>query len=147
MIHQATTEAHLLSCRDVLLELRPHISPDAFLPAIQNTLKDQRKLIFIEENGRAVAALVFEWGFNLYRGRYIYIDDLSTLPEARGKGYASQLLDWVFTYARQNNFDQIHLDSAANESRWDAHRLYLNKGYHVTSLHFAMKLKHDAKAH
>ena len=131
----------LNKCTDVLLALRPQLLKEHYHDAIRKTLDDNRKLIFVEESGKAVSALVFEWGYNLFRGKYIYIDDLSTLPEARGKGYASQLLDWVIDYAKANGFDQVHLDSGVNEGRWDAHRLYLNRKFNVSSLHFAMKLK------
>ena len=141
MVKFAEKSEDLLKCSEVLRVLRPHISENDFMDMMQKTLDDNRRLIFIEENGKAASALVFEWGYNLYRGRYIYIDDLSTLPEARGKGYASDLLDWVIRYARENNYDQVHLDSGVNESRFDAHRLYLNKKFNITSLHFALKLQ------
>ena len=139
MVKVAMNDEDLEKCRDVLVTLRPHLSNGKYDEAIRATLDDNRKLIFVEENGKAVSALVFEWGYNLYRGKYIYIDDLSSLPEARGKGYASQLLDWVINYAKENGYDQVHLDSGVNEGRWDAHRLYQKKKFNVTSLHFAMK--------
>jgi GNAT superfamily N-acetyltransferase len=141
MVKVASDDEDVEKCKEVLLALRPHIPPEQYSQALRLTLADQRMLLFVEENGKGVSALVFEWGYNLYRGKYIYVDDLSTLPEARGKGYASELLDWVISYARENGFDQVHLDSAVNEGRWDAHRLYLNRGFHITSLHFASKLK------
>ena len=139
MVKLASDEDDYLKCCDVLLELRPHLTRTAFPDAIRKTIADNRKLIYVEENGRAVSALVFEWGYNLYRGKYIYIDDLSSLPEARGKGHASLLLDWVINYAKENGYDQVHLDSGVHEGRWDAHRLYLNKKFNITSLHFALK--------
>ncbi|MFI5135472.1 MAG: GNAT family N-acetyltransferase [Chitinophagales bacterium] len=140
-VKEAASEEDFYKCREVLRTLRPHISEEFFFEAIRKTIEDNRRLIFIEENGKGVSVLVFEWGYNLFRGKYIYIDDLSSLPEARGKGYASLLLDWVIDYARINGFDQVHLDSGVNEGRWDAHRLYLKKRFNVTSLHFAIKLK------
>jgi len=140
-VREATTENDFAKCSEVLRTLRPFISEESYPEAIRKTLADNRRLIFIEENGKGVSALVFEWGYNLFRGKYIYIDDLSTLPETRGKGYASVLLDWVIDFAKKNGFDQVHLDSGVNEGRWDAHRLYLKKKFNVTSLHFAMKLK------
>ena len=98
-------------------------------------------LIYLEDESKAVAASLFEWGYNLYRGKYIYIDDLSSLPSHRGKGFGSVLLDWIIEYAKRNSFDQVHLDSGVNEHRWDAHRLYLNKKLNITSLHFALTLE------
>src|SRR5689334_12384432 len=127
MVRVAETDSDILSCWEVLHELRPLLKKETFLDEVHKTLADNRRLIFIEENGKAVSASVFEWGYNLFRGKYIYIDDLSSLPEARGKGYASQLLDWILKYAEENNFDQVHLDSGVNAGRFDAHRLYHNK--------------------
>ena len=62
---------------------------------------------------------------------------LSTLPEARGQGHAGALLDWLLAEARARGCDEIHLDSGVQAERWDAHRLYLNHGYAITSHHFA----------
>ena len=141
MVKIAESDFDILKCREVLSDLRPHLKEELFLDAVRKTLADNRLLIYIEENGRAVSASVFEWGYNLYRGKYIYIDDLSTIPPARGKGYASELLDWIIKYAEEKKFDQVHLDSGVNAGRFDAHRLYHNKRFNVTSLHFALKIK------
>jgi GNAT superfamily N-acetyltransferase len=75
----------------------------------------------------------------LHRGRSIYIDDLCTLPEARGKGHAKALLQHVLKEAREEELQSIHLDSG--HQRHDAHRLYLNFGFDITAHHFAMELK------
>ena len=141
MVKVAASADDIEKCREVLCELRPHLKQESFLEAVRQTLADNRMLIFIEEEDKAVSASLFEWGYNLYRGKYIYIDDLTTLPRARGKGYASQLLDWIIKYAEENNFDQVHLDSGVNAGRFDVHRLYHNKRFNVTSLHFALKVK------
>lgn len=141
MITIAGSDSDILKCRDVLTELRPQLKEESFLDAVKQTLADNRMLIFIEEDGQAVSASIFEWGYNLYRGKYIYIDDLSTLPKARRKGYALQLLDWIINYAEEKKINQVHLDSGVNAGRFDAHRLYHKKRFNVTSLHFALKVK------
>lgn len=141
MVQIAQTDDDILKCRDVIFALRPHLKQETFVKDMRTTLADQRMLIFVEEQGKASSASVFEWGYNLYRGKYIYIDDLSTLPEARGKGYASLLLDWIIQYAKDHDFNQVHLDSGVRDERFDAHRLYLNQRFNITSLHFAMTLE------
>ncbi|MEO5675438.1 MAG: GNAT family N-acetyltransferase [Chitinophagales bacterium] len=141
MVKNAIADSDILKCWEVLYELRPHLKQETFLEEVRKSLDDNRMLIYIEEQGKVVSASVFERGYNLFRGRYIYIDDLASLPEKRGKGYGSQLLDWILDYASENKFDQVHLDSAVNPGRHDAHRLYLNKRFNVTSLHFVLKVK------
>ena len=75
----------------------------------------------------------------LYSGRQLYIDDLSTLPQARGKGHARALLSWAEAEARRLGCESLHLDSGVQ--RFPAHRLYLGVGMDITAHHFAKGLK------
>ena len=140
-IETVQTDADILKCRGAIQALRPLLTDDIYTDAVKQTLADNRQIIFIEDGGPDAAAVaVFETGYNLFRGKYIYIDDLSTLPTQRGKGYAGMLLDWIAEYARKEGFNEVHLDSGVNAARTDAHRLYLNKRFQVTSLHFVAKV-------
>lgn len=85
----------------------------------------------------ATAVAGFRSGHSLAWGHYLYVDDLSTLPEARRRGHGRALLDWLLEEARQLGCDQIHLDSGVGLERADAHRLYLNAGMAIASHHFA----------
>jgi GNAT superfamily N-acetyltransferase len=93
-----------------------------------------------EPEGDALAVAGFRVGENLALGRHIYIDDLSTLPEARRHGYGRQLLDWVLGEARREGCEQVHLDSGVGSDRQDAHRLYFNAGFRIASHHFSLSL-------
>lgn len=74
----------------------------------------------------------------LFNGKQIYIDDLTTSEDGRGKGYGSALLDFVIDLAISKGYDCVSLDSGP--SRHTAHRLYLNKGFQINSLHFVKDL-------
>jgi GNAT superfamily N-acetyltransferase len=140
-IETVTTDDDILKCRGAIQALRPLLTDELYTEAVRQTLADNRQIIFIEDGSHEAAAVaVFETGYNLFRGKYIYIDDLSTLPTQRGKGYAGMLLDWIADYAKQEGINEIHLDSGVNVARTDAHRLYLNKRFQVTSLHFVAKV-------
>ncbi len=76
----------------------------------------------------------------LSRGRYLYVDDLSTLPEARRRGYARLILDWLDEEATRLGCERLHLDSAVRPERIDAHRLYFNAGLAIEAYHFAKRL-------
>jgi GNAT superfamily N-acetyltransferase len=140
IVQQVQSDIDIEKCRRAVQTLRPLLSDELYAVAIKKTLADNRQMIFVEQNGEAAGVAVFETGYNLFRGKYIYIDDLSTLEAYRGNGYAGVLLDWIFDYARAGGFDEIHLDSGLSEARADAHRLYLNKRFQVASLHFSVKL-------
>lgn len=93
--------------------------------------------VFEGEGSEAVAVAGFRAGHNLAWGHYLYVDDLSTLPEARRRGHGRALLDWLAEEGRRLGCDQLHLDSGVGLERADAHRLYLNAGMVIASHHFA----------
>lgn len=68
----------------------------------------------------------------------LYIDDLTTLPEARGKGFAGALLDWLVSHAKDGGCDAVHLDTGYG--RHAAHRLYLGRGFELICHHMAVEL-------
>jgi GNAT superfamily N-acetyltransferase len=92
---------------------------------------------FVKASPEAIAVAGFRMGHSLAWGHYIYVDELSTLPEARRRGYGRALLDWVIEEGRRLDCDQLHLDSGVGLDRTDAHRLYLNAGMVIASHHFA----------
>jgi GNAT superfamily N-acetyltransferase len=93
------------------------------------------------EGEEALAVAGFRLGHNLAWGRFIYVDDLSTLPAARGCGHGAALLDWIFQEAERLGCDEVHLDSGAIPERWAAHRLYHRAGMNISAHHFVRQVR------
>ena len=137
-IQVAQTDEDILKCREVMLALRPHVAEEEFLSILREQIQEGYQLAFIEQDGRAAAAIGFRYLQFLFNGKHFYIDDLSTLPQYRGRGYGGLLLDFVTGLAREKGYAVITLDSGFH--RHDAHRLYLSKGFKIASLHFSKSL-------
>jgi GNAT superfamily N-acetyltransferase len=137
-IKTAQTKEDFLKCFDAMQALRPHLTHQLFLDLMQKMQAENYTLIYIEEENKVISACGFRYLTTLFDGRYIYIDDLSTLPEARGKGHAGMLFDFVVEKAKSENLKAVHLDSG--HQRFDAHRLYLNKGMKIVNHHFKLEL-------
>ena len=88
--------------------------------------------------GDPVAVAGFRLGESLAWGRYLYVDELVTLPEARSRGYGAALLAWLADFGRARGAAQLHLDSGKH--RVDAHRFYEREGLVASSLHFRRSL-------
>jgi ribosomal protein S18 acetylase RimI-like enzyme len=138
-IKLAKEKEDFLKCWEVVHELRPQLDPDRYLTLMLYMIDEGYKMIFIEEDGKAVSFCGYRITTMLYRGRSIYIDDLCTLPQARGQGQAKALLEYVLKEAGEEGLESIHLDSG--HQRHDAHRLYLNFGFKISSHHFEMDAK------
>jgi GNAT superfamily N-acetyltransferase len=133
-----TTQEDIKRCWSVLKILRPHLAEDSFVNTVSEMITEGYQLAYLEEDGVVVSAVGFRYLQFLFNGKHFYIDDLSTLPETRGKGHAGKLIDFVIDLARKKGYDYVTLDSGYH--RHDAHRLYLNKGFQLASHHFSIKL-------
>lgn len=125
-----------------LRELRPGQDDDAeLIRQVDEVLRPAgyRLVGVFEGDASAVAIAGFREAHNLAWGHHIYVDDLSTVASARGRGHAGALLEWVREEALRLGCGQVHLDSGVGLDRADAHRLYLRSGFVISSHHFARR--------
>lgn len=124
--------------------LRPHVADEAeFIRRVDDVQRPEgyRLVGVFESAPHALAVAGFRLEHSLHRGRFLYVDDLSTLAEARRRGYGMQLLDWLISEARRLACDQLDLDSGVGADRTPAHRLYFNAGLAISSFHFTRRLR------
>ncbi|MBE1469359.1 GNAT family N-acetyltransferase [Kibdelosporangium phytohabitans] len=123
-----------------LKELRPHLAgPAEFAEQVRlQRTEGYRLAVAHDADGTVVSAAGFRLVTSLAWGQHIYIDDLCTLPAARGQGHASALLEWVDAEALRLGLTEVHLDSGTH--RHAAHRRYLSSGYVIPAFHFRKEL-------
>lgn len=129
-------------------ELRPAFTDvDRLVEQIDDVQRPQgyRLVGFIPEGtDRVVSVAGFRQLTSLSWGRYLYVDDLSTLESDRGRGFAGRLLGWIASEAQRLDCAAVHLDSGVGPERWPAHRVYLNAGFGITAHHFCRDLDRAA---
>ncbi len=127
-----------------MLELRPRWDTvDAMVDLIDTRLRPAGYRLVGAFDGvgdAAVAAVGFRENWATAWGHIVYVDDLSTLPEARGRGYADLLLRWVEDEARRLGCEGLHLDSGVGADRAAAHRLYMRHHLRISAHHFQVEL-------
>ncbi len=114
--------------------LRDVEDPTSFLERVRLQQRTGYRLVALSEGDEPIAVAGFRIGENLAWGRFLYVDDLVTLPWARSRGFGSQLLSWLAEFARSEGAQSIQLDSA--KGRVDAHRFYEREGLELASCHF-----------
>jgi GNAT superfamily N-acetyltransferase len=136
---------HTALAHAAMRELRPRWGDEAaFVARVDDEQRPEGyRLVgsFEQEGGPAAAVAGFRTGHNLAWGFYLYVDDLSTHPDARRRGHARRLLDWLGEEAEHLGCDQLHLDSGVGPERANAHRRYLSSGMQITAHHFTRELK------
>lgn len=132
-------EAEIARCHQLMSVLRPHLSRDAFLAAVQRMAVEQGfRLVCLEEEGVPCALAGIRIGEWLHTGRYLEIEDLVTAEDARGKGHGRALFHWIADHARAQGCRQLRLVSGVQ--RADAHRFYEREGMRFEAKYFSMDL-------
>lgn len=123
--------------REAILEFRKNLDSGLLVEQVLEIIKNEKVelVCILSDDGKKAAAFIGYRYMNMLRtGQIIYIDDLFTLPEFRGRGYAGRLLEFVEKKAEEKGIKSIHLDSGF--SLHPAHRLYLSQGYFLACHHF-----------
>lgn len=139
-VKEAFTKDDIIFCGKAMLEFRQNLQADTYVEQTLRMMKEGFRLLYIvaEDNTSAAAILGFRVQEMLRTGVMIYVDDLFTFADSRGKGYAGKLLQQVDTIARERGIKSVSLDSGF--TLHPAHRLYLNHGYVLAAHHFVKVL-------
>jgi len=135
----ATSDADILACYPVMVQLRPHHEEAKFVETVHRMHATGFQLAMRTHEGRVMAVAGFRVIENLHTGRILYVDDLVTSDEARSAGHGAALLRWLADYARDHRCLALELDSGTH--RHLAHKFYLREGMHIANFHFTLPLK------
>lgn len=139
LIKHLQTKVELLEGFQVLKELRPHLTEDAFLEIYETMNKEGYELFAYVEEDEIVAVTGIITLTNFYDGRHIYVYDLVTKSTIRSKGYGEKLLAYIERLGKERGCEKVTLSSGL--PRVDAHRFYEKKmDYDKTSYVFRKEL-------
>jgi len=133
------SDIEIQQCWEVAFLLRPHLNKENWIPMISEMMQNEKySIVTITDDEKVIAFAGYRVMTSLHSGDIIYIDDLCTLEGYRGKGLATQLLDYVKTISIAANKDAVVLDT--NFDNATAQKLYLNNGLKLVALHLACRL-------
>jgi GNAT superfamily N-acetyltransferase len=137
-VQLAESDAEIGECYDVVVQLRSHITQEAFLPRVRAQEAEGYKLAYVRDAGRVIGVAGFRVMETIAWGRILYCDDLVTDEAWRSRGVGRRLIAWLKEQARSNGCDELHLDSGVQ--RVDAHRFYEREGLRKVAHHFRIRL-------
>jgi GNAT superfamily N-acetyltransferase len=102
-IAAAISDDQIQATRDVMLQLRPSVPPDEYLPTLRRMMQvDGYHLVALCEAGTVRAVAGYRFMEMLYCGKIMYVDDLNTDERHRTLGYGKALMDWLKVEAETN---------------------------------------------
>ena len=135
----AASDDQILATRDVMLQLRPNLPPQEYLPTVKRMMEaDGYRVVALREKDVVRAVAGYRYMEMLYYGKIMYVDDLNTDEGHRSRGFGKALLNWLKAEAKANGCGQLHLDSGVQ--REQTHRFYFREGLSINAYHFRATL-------
>lgn len=139
-VRRIESDGEILSTREVMLQLRPHIEAEQYVAIVRRMMERQqyRLAAALDADGVVRSVAGYHLWEMLHCSKLMSIDDLVTDERTRSSGYGKELLDWLKDEARAHGCRQIHLDSYV--FREAAHRFYFRERFGVRGFHFITDL-------
>lgn len=117
--------------RSVLIEMGvPKVGTayeDTALDCMFETYDKQKKAYFVVENEGEIIGGAGISPLDNYEGNVCELQKMYFMPEARGKGFGSEMMAKCLAFAKQSCFDQCYLETMPYMS--DAQKLYRKVGF------------------
>ena len=108
---ELTTDAEIRFAFALMSSLRDRIRDDTFLSEVRRQQVEGYRLYGAFEGDRLVSLAGVRRTHTLARGEHLFVDDLVTSADDRGKGYGQALLGWLAAESARQGVARIHLDS------------------------------------
>jgi GNAT superfamily N-acetyltransferase len=139
-IREANSEEEVSACFPLMKQLRPHLATETeFVERWRRQRAAGYRLLGLWHEGKLVALAGFRVIENLVHGTHLYVDDLVTTEEARGRGHGAKLLCRLRTEAQTLGCTKLLLDTPLANVL--GHRFYYRNGLLATALRFAEVLE------
>jgi len=138
MIKLAQNDNEIADCFQVMKQLRTELQKASFVPLVRELMTDGYQLTYLRDETQVVCVAGFRISKNLFFGKHLYVEDLSTLESERSKDYGKQTIVWLRNLATAEGCNAIHLDSGV-QHYW-AHKFYLNRNMNIVCYHFSEEI-------
>jgi len=126
-LRHADSAEELTSCFPVISVLRPGLKDVSdWIERASDMATAGYRVLAAWEGTRVIAVAGYRIMVNLIHAQFLYVDDLVTLPDQRGRGLGAALLTELSAIGLDKGCQRLVLDTAAANT--DARRFYKREG-------------------
>ena len=112
-IRELSGDREIAATFPLMRVLRDRLREETFLSEVRRQQEEGYRLFGAFEDERLVALAGVRRSHTLARGEHLFVDDLVTVEDARGKGHGRALMRELASRAASEGLTRIYLDSRA----------------------------------
>jgi GNAT superfamily N-acetyltransferase len=110
-IRELAADREIAAAFPLMRQLRDRLREETFLSEVRRQQVEGYRLFGLFCSDRLCALAGVRRSHTLSRGEHLFVDDLVTAEDLRGRGHGSELLRWLAGYACGQGISRIYLDS------------------------------------
>ena len=110
-IRELSTDSDIAAAFPLARQLRDRVREETFIAEVRRQQLEGYRLFGGFEDGRLVCLAGVRRSHTLSRGEHLFVDDLVTTEEARGRGHGGEMLRWIGRRAAEEGIPRVYLDS------------------------------------
>ena len=123
----------------VMHQLRPFLVESAYVEAVRVQREQYGyHLVALVADGEVVCVAGYKFSHSFHFAKYMYVDDLVSDANARGKGHGEAMFDWLEAECRRTGCSHLRLDTGVQ--RHGAQRFYKRKRMDALCYHFVKEV-------
>jgi GNAT superfamily N-acetyltransferase len=122
----------------LLTVLNKEVHKDTLIERVKEMTNQNYKCLGIFDKEKLIGICGLWFLTRHYCGRTIEPDHVVIDESYHGRGIGHQLFEWIFDYAKDNEYEATELNTYVNNPR--SHKFYYNLGYEILGFHFVKQL-------
>jgi ribosomal protein S18 acetylase RimI-like enzyme len=110
-LRELTSAGDIAAAYPLMRQLRDRIREETFVSEVRRQQDQGYRLLALFDGDRLVALAGVRRTHTLARGQHLFVDDLVSAEDDRGKGYGREVMRRLAEMAKADGIDRIDLDS------------------------------------
>ena len=111
IVRKLRADRDIAAAFPLMRQLRDRLREETFLAEVRRQQVEGYRLFGLFDSDHLCALAGVRRSHTLSRGEHLFVDDLVTAEDLRGRGHGSEILRWLGGYAREQGISRIYLDS------------------------------------
>jgi N-acetylglutamate synthase-like GNAT family acetyltransferase len=110
-VRELRADRDIAAAFPLMRQLRDRLREETFLAEVRRQQVEGYRLFGLFDSDHLCALAGVRQSHTLSRGEHLFVDDLVTAEDLRGRGHGSELLRWLAGHAREQGIPRVYLDS------------------------------------
>lgn len=134
-IKEITSKQEMLNSYDILVEVYPNLTYQAYSTDLDDMLKFNYKQILVLDEKHNIIGLSGFWiGKKLWCGKYLELDNVVVSSKYRSKGAGKLIIEYLERKAKDEKCSMLALDSYT--TNFKAHKFFYKHNFEPRGFHF-----------